>query len=299
MGPTASGKTALAVALAERLDGQIISCDSAAVFRGLDIGTAKPSPEEQARVPHHLIDVLEPSEQWSAAEFADAADAVIERLWSEGRAAILCGGTGLWMRALVRGIFRAPAIDPEVRKAVRSALEERGPRAMHAELQQIDPVAAARIESNDPQRIGRALEVFRQVGRPISELQAEHGFREARYRLLGIAPSWPREQLRTRIARRTRAMYAAGLVDEVRRCLTRGIPTDAPGLSVIGYRDAVAHLAGEMPLEDTIQQTITATRRYAKRQVNWFNHEPDVEWIDPESSPDAVLERLQARARQV
>ena len=299
MGPTASGKTALALDLAERLGGEIISCDSAAVFRGLDIGTAKPALAEQARIPHHLIDVLEPTEQWSAADFADAADEKIAALWSAGRVAILCGGTGLWMRALVRGIFRAPGIDPDVRATVRAALAERGSRAMHAELTAIDPQAAARIEPNDPQRIGRALEVFMQTGRRISALQAEHGFSERRYHLVGVAPQWPRDVLRTRIAERTRWMYAHGLLDETRRCLAAGVPPAAPGLSVIGYRDAVAHLQGRLSLEDAVQETMTATRRYAKRQVNWFNHEPDIEWIPPTESVAVVGERLQARAHGV
>ena len=299
MGPTASGKTALAVALAEALEGEIISCDSASVYRGLDVGTAKPTAEEQARVRHHLLDVIEPDAQWSAAEFADAADGVIAALGQSGKASVLCGGTGLWMRALVRGIFRAPAIDPEVRQQVRDALLARGAPALHDELAAVDPVAAGRIERNDPQRIGRALEIYRQTGRPISALQAAHGFSERRYRLVGVAPQWPREVLRGRIAERTRRMYAHGLLDEVRVCLAAGFADDAPGLTVIGYRDAVAHVRGRIPLEEAIQSTVTATRRYAKRQINWFNHEPDIEWIAPDLSTEAVAQRLRARARQV
>ena len=299
MGPTASGKTTLAVQLAERLGGEIISCDSAAVFRGLDIGTAKPTAEEQARVRHHLLDVIEPWQQWSAADFADAADRVIAAHQEEGRASILCGGTGLWMRALVRGIFRAPPIDPEIRRQVRAELAERGAPALHTELTDVDPQAAARIEANDPQRIGRALEVFRHTGRRISELQAEHGFAEARYHLVGIAPMWPREVLRARVAERTRRMYADGLVEEVEACLARGVPDDAPGLAVIGYRDAVAVVRGRKTKDEAIESTIVDTRRYAKRQVNWFNHEPDVHWIEPDDDPDAIAALLQARARQV
>ncbi len=299
MGPTASGKTALAVALAERLDAEIVSCDSAAVFRGLDVGTAKPTEGEQARVPHHLIDVIEPSEQWSAADFSAAADEVIERLWREGKNALLCGGTGLWMRALVRGIFEAPPIAPEIRAAVRAELTELGAPTQHAELARVDPVAASRIQPNDPQRIGRALEIFRQTGRPISDFQAEHAFGERRYRLIGMAPHWPREVLRARIAERTRAMYAGGLLEETQRCLDSGIPADSPGLSIIGYRDAAAHLSGQLTLDEAVQTTITMTRRFAKRQVNWFNHEPDVEWHDAPVNIDDAVARLRARAQQV
>ena len=299
MGPTASGKTALAVELAERLGAEIISCDSAAVFRGLDIGTAKPTRVERSRVPHHLIDVIEPSEQWSAAEFAAAADRVIAGLSSHGRPALLCGGTGLWMRALVRGIFQVEPIDPVIRDRVRKDLVELGAPAMHARLAAVDPRAAAKIEPNDPQRIGRALEVFHQTGRPISDHQAEHGFSERRYHLVGVAPRWDRDTLRARIAARTRWMYADGLIEETERCLAARVAPESPGLSIIGYRDAVAYLEGRLSRDAAVEATITATRRYAKRQVNWFNHEPDIEWVAPDSGPDALYERLQARGRQV
>ncbi|MEM7674429.1 MAG: tRNA (adenosine(37)-N6)-dimethylallyltransferase MiaA [Myxococcota bacterium] len=297
MGPTASGKTALAVTLAERLNAEIVSCDSAAVFDGLDVGTAKPTAEEQARVKHHLIDVIPPTQQWSAAEFAEAADSAIEGLWARGKTAILCGGTGLWMRALVKGIFRAPEIEPSLRASIRTELVERGALAMHERLRAVDPVSADRIASNDPQRIGRALEVYYQCGRPISDLQAEHGFAERRYTLIGVAPQWPRDVLRQRVAERTQRMYALGLLDEVQRCLQAGVPEDAPGLKIIGYRDAVAHLRGDLTREEAIQTTITSTRRYAKRQINWFNHEPDIEWVEPQMSVDAVWAQLRSRSQ--
>lgn len=296
MGPTASGKSALAVALCLRLGGELVTVDSAQVFRGLDIGTAKPSPEERAAVPHHLIDVIPPTAQWSAAQFAAAADAVIAEIRGRGRVPILCGGTGLWMRALVRGIFQAPDIEPEVRARIRAELLSLGPEALHARLAAVDPVAAARIQPTDPQRIGRALEVHAATGVPISTLQAEHGFREARYRLIGVALDWPRDALAARIEARTRAMYARGLVAEAAAALAAGVPPEAPGLGIIGYRDAVAVLRGEVDPAEAERRTAVATRRYAKRQRNWFNHEPEVHWLPPDLGVEAVLAHLQGRA---
>lgn len=295
LGPTASGKSALAMALAEAVDGEIVSCDSAQIFLGLDLGTAKPTAQEQARVRHHLIDVLPPTEQWSAAQYAAAADRAIAEIRGRGRIPILCGGTGLWQRALTRGIFQAPPIDPALRAEVRQALQARGPHALHEELGRVDPEAAAKIQPGDPQRIGRALEVYRQTGIPISRLQAEHGFREARYRLLAVTPQRSKEELHQRIKQRTEAMYAAGLVEEVRGLLARGIPASAPGLSIIGYRDAVQVVEGTMTLAQAVEQTETATRQYAKRQRNWWRTDSDLWPVDPQASGVQLWERLRER----
>lgn len=295
VGPTGTGKSALALRLAELAGGELVSVDSAQVFRGLDVGTAKATREERARVPHHLIDVIEPDEQWSAAQYTAAADQAIEAIRARGRQPILCGGTGLWMRALVRGIFEAPAIDPQLRAEVRAELRARGPEVMHAELAAVDPVAAGRIQPRDPQRIGRALEVYRQTGIPISTLQAAHGFGERRYALAAVAFDWPRDVLATRLAARARAMYAGGLLEEVEACLARGIGPGAPGLATIGYKEAVRHLAGELDLEAAIEATSVATRQYAKRQRNWFRHEPEVTWVSPEETAESVLALLRGR----
>ncbi len=296
MGPTASGKSALAMALCEQVGGELIAVDSAQVFRGLDVGTAKPTQAEQARLPHHLIDLISPSTQWSAADFCRAADAAIEEVRGRGRVPILCGGTGLWMRALVRGIFEAPDIDPDLRQQIRDDLVERGPEALHAELAQVDPEAAARIETRDPQRIGRALEVYRQTGTPISVLQAKHRFQDRRYNLVGVALQWPRQELRARIALRTEHIFEAGIVAETETCLAAGVAPDSPGLSIIGYRDTVRLVQGKIDRAEAIRATTVATRRYAKRQRNWFNSEPDVEWIAPDMSPGEVLTHLQGRS---
>lgn len=286
VGPTAAGKTALAIAVAQRIDAEIVSVDSAQIFRGLDIGTAKPSASELAQVPHHLIDVADPNTQWTAATFRDAADAAIADILSRGRRVLLCGGTGLWLRALVRGVFEAPEIDEEIRERIRVALKERGSAVLHQELSMVDPIAAARIHPNDPQRVGRALEVFEQTGEPISTLQAQHGFAETRYALSGVALDVDREVLNERINLRAARMYADGLVDETRARLDEGALPDGPGLSIIGYRDAVAHLRGHMTVEEAQTATAQDTRRYAKRQRNWFRSEQDVRWVRGDTSPE-------------
>lgn len=298
VGPTGTGKSDLALALAERLDGEIVSVDSAQVFRGLDIGTAKPTGEERARVPHHLIDVIEPSDQWSAAEYARAADAVIAAIAGRRRTPVLCGGTGLWLRALVQGIFEAPPIEPALRRAVREAIAVRGAPALHHELAAVDPVAAARIQPTDPQRIARALEVYRQVGVPISVLQAQHGFRERRYDLHAVGLAWSRDLLADRLAARARAMYARGLVEETRAVMARGVAPDAPGLATIGYRDATRCVLGEIAEDEAIERTIVATRQYAKRQRNWFRS-VEVAWFEPGVQVDTVHAWLRGRSATV
>lgn len=292
VGATGTGKTALAVAIGERLGGgEVVSCDSGQIYRGLDVGTASPSPEERRRAPHHLLDVLEPTEQWSAAEFAAAADAAIADIRRRGQVPILVGGNGLWFRALVRGIFSAPDITPELRAAVRAELEAKGPEVMHAELAAVDPVAAARIETRDTQRIGRALEVYRQTGTPISELQDAHGFAERRYDVRAFALDWSREPLRAHLATRVARMFENGLLEETRAALEAGVPADAPGLRIIGYKEAVGHLQGVHSLDEAVTAATTATRRYAKRQRNWFRQE-EVVWLPPDAGPDEVFHRL-------
>jgi tRNA dimethylallyltransferase len=299
VGPTATGKSELAMALAAMLGGEIVTVDSAQVFRRLDIGTAKPSMEERARIPHHLIDEIEPDQQWSAAEYARNADARIAEIEARGKVPILCGGTGLWLRALVHGIVEAPEIDPEIRSAVRREIADKGAPSMHRVLAEVDPEAAVRIQPNDPQRIGRALEVFKQVGVPLSRLQASHRFKDDRYRLIAFGIAWPRDALASRIEARTNDMYRRGLVEETRARLEEGISPEAPGLSIIGYKDAVLHVAGELSLDEAIARTAAATRQYAKRQRNWFRGVREVEWVDEKTSPGEVLALLRARLTAV
>lgn len=266
------------MAVAERTDGEIISCDSAQVFIGLDVGTAKPSPEERSRIRHHLIDEIPPTAQWTAAEFARRADQAVEAIRGRGRRPILCGGTGLWYRAWLRGIFEAPPVASELRARVSSWLEAEGSAAVHGRLAEVDPKAAARIPPGDPQRIGRALEYFLQTGQPISAAQDAHGFRAQRHEVRAFALAWPKAEAWARIADRTTRMYAEGLVDETRAALETASP-GAPGLRIIGYRDAVKVVHAELTVEAAIEATTIATRQFAKRQRNWFKHEA-VTWLE-------------------
>ncbi|TKR33780.1 tRNA (adenosine(37)-N6)-dimethylallyltransferase MiaA [Luteimonas gilva] len=295
MGPTASGKTALALAWAEKYGGEIVSVDSALVYRGLDIGAAKPTAEELARVPHHLIDLREPWQPYSAAEFANDARAAVEGIAARGRLPILAGGTGLYFQALLRGLSPMPEADADVRAEIEAEAAQRGWPALHAQLAGIDPEAAARIHATDPQRIQRALEVYRISGRPISAWQREDKPAPLPLRVLklAIAPD-DRAELHRRIERRFDAMLSAGFLDEVRRL--RAIPElrdhprplDLPSLRAVGYRQAWEHLSGETDAAAFRDRAIFATRQLAKRQLTWLRGQPDLRWFDPERDREAL-----------
>lgn len=282
MGPTATGKTALAMALAERLGGEIVSVDSAQVFRGMDVGTAKPDADELARAPHRLIDLIDPAESYSAGQFRRDALAAIDEIVAAGRTPILAGGTMLYFRALLEGIDPLPDADPAVRRAIDARAAESGWPALHAELARLDPAAAARIHPNDSQRIQRALEVRATSGRPLSEWQAGRGrgFGHAVAKI-GLIPA-DRDALHARIATRFERMLAAGLVDEVAALRARGDLTAAhPSMRAVGYRQIWAHLDGGCSLEQAVADAVTATRRLAKRQLTWLRREPDLFAVDP------------------
>jgi tRNA dimethylallyltransferase len=266
-GPTASGKTALAVELAERLGAEIVSADSQQCYRGLDAGTAKPAPEERARARHHLLDVADPEEQLDAARFLKLADAAIADIAGRGKRAIVAGGTGLWIRALLRGLLDAPGASPEFRAALREEVGKLGVPALHARLREVDPAAAAGILPNDRVRIERALEVHALVGRPLSELQREHRFAQVRYPSLIWFLDPPREVLRERIDARTRRMFAEGsLRRETEWLLARG---GGKALKIIGYGECAEALrTGDWVAAE--ERTNARTRQYAKRQRTWF-----------------------------
>ena len=266
-GPTASGKTALAVELAEKLDAEIVSADSQQCYRGLDAGTAKPSPEERSRARHHLLDVADPEEQLDAARFVRLADAAVADISARGKRVIVAGGTGLWIRALLRGLLDAPGASPELRAALREDFERLGVPALHARLAEVDPGAAARILPNDRVRIERALEVHALSGRPLSELQREHRFAQARYEALLWFLDPPREVLGQRIEARTRRMFADGsLRRETEWLLSRGA---SKALKIIGYEEmAEALRTGNFAAAE--ERTQARTRQYAKRQRTWF-----------------------------
>ncbi|MBB1089570.1 tRNA (adenosine(37)-N6)-dimethylallyltransferase MiaA [Lysobacter sp. SG-8] len=294
MGPTASGKTALAVDWAERLGGEVVSVDSALVYRRLDIGSAKPSEEERRGVPHHMLDLREPWQPYSAAEFAADARRAMDDIHARGRVPILAGGTGLYFHALLRGLSPMPEADPATRLAIEAEAAERGWPALHAALGQIDPKAAARIHATDAQRIQRALEVWRLSGRRISDWQAERPARLP-YRVLKLVLC-PRDRgtLHARIARRFDAMLAAGFLDEVRalRALPdlecHVAPLDLPALRAVGYRQAWEYLDGTGDAAAFRDRGIFATRQLAKRQITWLRGQLDARWFDPEGDRDRL-----------
>ena len=295
MGPTASGKTALAMEWAQRLGGEIVSVDSALVYRGLDIGAAKPDASMLAAVPHHLVDVREPWQPYSAAEFAVDARAAMDAIAARGKLPILAGGTGLYFQALLEGLAPMPEADPELRTTIAAEAAERGWPAMHAELASIDPHAAAKIKPTDPQRIQRALEVFRLSGKPISEWQAMPARARLPFRVLKLVLA-PRDRavLHQRIEQRFDAMLEAGFMHEVERLRALpplqavAQPLDLPAIRAVSYRQAWETLDGALAENEFRERAIFATRQLAKRQLTWLRGELDARWFDPQADRDAL-----------
>ncbi len=291
MGPTASGKTALAVSLVERYPLEIISVDSALVYRGMNIGTAKPDAATLARAPHHLLDIRDPTEAYSAAAFCDDARGLMADIVARGRVPLLVGGTMLYFRALLQGLDDLPRADAALRKQQEAEAAARGWPALHAELAAVDPVTAARLAPNDSQRIGRALEVFRLTGTPMSAL-LDRTQSELPYRVLQLAliPS-DRAVLHQRIAARFDAMLAEGLLDEVESLRrTFALTPDLPTMRAVGYRQAWAYLEGEIDFNALRETGIAATRQLAKRQLTWLRSWPDAVLLD------GLAEDLEAQA---
>ncbi|RZA30226.1 MAG: tRNA (adenosine(37)-N6)-dimethylallyltransferase MiaA [Lysobacteraceae bacterium] len=290
MGPTASGKTALAMEWALRLGGEIVSVDSALVYRGLDIGAAKPDAAMLAAVPHHLIDLRDPWQTYSAAEFAADAAQAMAGIQARGRLPILAGGTGLYFHALLQGLAPMPPADPGLRAELAAEATSRGWPALHAELASVDPLAASRIRPTDPQRIQRALEVFRGSGRPISAWQAAPARARLPFRVLRLvlAPR-DRQVLHRRIEQRFDAMLADGFLDEVaglrRLPQLQAIPQpmDLPAIRAVGYRQAWEYLDGKVTQAEFRERAIHATRQLAKRQLTWLRGRPDARWFDPQA----------------
>jgi tRNA dimethylallyltransferase len=271
-GPTASGKTALAVRLARAWGAEIVSADSQQVYRHFDVGTAKPTAEELAAAPHHLVSVVEPAEPFSAARYQELADAAIAGAAARGRPVLVVGGTGLYIRVLLHGVMPAPPADPALRAELEAAAASQGREALHAELARVDPETAARLHPADLVRVVRALEVHRLTGTPLSALHRAHGFRGSRYpfRLYVLTP--PREAQHAAIEARTRAMFEGGLLEEVRGLLARGY-RDAPPMRSVGYAQALDVVEGRLTPEEGLRLAVHATRQYAKRQGTWFRKE--------------------------
>ncbi len=303
MGPTASGKTAFALEVAERFNGEIVSVDSALVYRGLDIGAAKPSADERARVPHHLLDVRDPWQVYSAADFAHDARRAMDDIAARGRLPVLAGGTGLYFQALLEGLAALPPADAALRDRIAARAQQDGWPALHAELARIDPEAAARIHATDPQRIQRALEVFHLTGTPISHWQRDVRPAAERFpcRVLKIAVApMDRAVLHARIERRFDAMLRAGFLDEMRglRALAplrdHPVPLDLPAMRAVGYRQAWEHLDGALSTAQFRDRAIFATRQLAKRQLTWLRGELDLRSFDPERQADSLRDAVHA-----
>jgi tRNA dimethylallyltransferase len=280
VGPTASGKTDLAVRLAEKLGGEIVNADSMQVYRGMDIGTAKPSPELLSRVPHHLIDIVNPDMNFSASDFRREAAKAIDDISGRGKRVIVAGGTGLYIRALLRGLVDSPSGAGRIREELEEEAKSFGGEAMLAELARVDPVAAARLHPNDLVRIIRALEVYRLTGVPVSRQRIAHAFGEAYYSALKIGISVDRSVLYDRIDRRVEKMVADGLVDEVKYLMKNGFPPGLKSMRSIGYRQICGYIAGEFPFEEAVRLIKRDSRRYAKRQMTWFNSDNEINWVE-------------------
>jgi len=282
MGPTAAGKTDIAVRLVEALPCEIVSVDSAMIYRGMDIGTAKPDSETLLRAPHRLIDICEPTEAYSAARFCSDALVAIEEIIAAGKTPLLVGGTMLYFKALSEGLSPLPSADGAVRAMLEADAERIGWEAMHARLAQIDPEAAARIHPNDPQRIQRALEVYELTGRSLSELTSGAGREAFPYpvKKLIIAPP-ERAELHRRIALRFQQMMAQGFLDEVAGLYQQpALNSGLPAIRSVGYRQLWAHLDGELTLDEAVERAIIATRQLAKRQMTWLRAEKNEKWVD-------------------
>ena len=289
VGPTGSGKTAIAMAVAERLGAEIVNADSRQLYVGMDIGTAKPSAEERRRVPHHLIDVRRPDQPLDVAEFVAMARAAIVDIARRGRRALVVGGSGFYLRALRGGIFSGPSASPEIRREFEQIAVEQGIPFLHVELMKIDAPSASRIQRNDLYRIVRALEVHRITGIAISVHQERHRFAEREFDTLTIALEVPRKQLYEGINQRFDAMIGEGFVDEVRHLIASGYSPERPPLSSIGYREIASFIRGEVSLEESINIAKRKTRQFAKRQLTWFRNEHEVTWVDAHRGAEQAL----------
>lgn len=277
-GPTASGKSALSIDLALEFNGEIVSADSMQVFRHMDIGTAKPSKEDMRRVPHHLVDIVEPTGGYTAAQFRGDAITAITGIRSRGRNPFVIGGTGLYIKALTQGLFPGPKADPDLRKT----LEKDGRDALYERLKQIDPETAASIHPNNRVRVIRALEVYVLTGTPISTFRKDHGFRDELFECLKIGLDCPREALYKRIDERVDRMIEAGLLEETKRLFEAGFGWDLKPMLGLGYKEMAMFLRGECALPEAIALLKRNTRRYAKRQLTWFKADPEIKWFAPD-----------------
>lgn len=279
VGPTATGKSALGIALAKRFDGEVVSCDSTAVYRGFDIGTDKVPMEQRQGVPHHLVDVADPTEEYSAARYAREAAAAVRDITARGRLPILVGGTGLYFRALTRGFFPGPGRDEALRARLERIALLRGPDRLHRWLRRVDPESSRRIQSRDLKRLVRALEVYLLTGRPLTAHFAATEPPLPEYRVAAFALQIPAELTAERVARRVDAQFEQGLLNEIRDLLAAGVPETAHPFTGLVYRQALEHLKGIRGEAETRELIVRENKRYSRRQLIWFRKEPNLQWI--------------------
>lgn len=297
VGPTAVGKTALTLSLAEKVGGEVISADSMQVYRGMDIGTAKLTPAERARIPHHLIDVVEPGEAFSAADYQRLARAAVDEIASRGRIPVFSGGTGMYIRAAIDDYnFVTVSNNPRVRDELRRQARDTGLSQLYARLTDLDPPVAARVHKNDERRIIRALEVFETTGRPLSFWESQKDARQAIYDAVFIGLDRPRAELYARIDQRVETMVATGLLDEVSALMTRGMSLVAH--QALGYKEVIPFLEGRCSFQEMMETLKRETRRYAKRQLTWFRADARVQWLNISDEAKAQAEIMAILARR-
>jgi len=288
VGPTGSGKTGFAIKLARQFTAEIIGADSMQIYRHMDIGTAKPTPAEQAAAPHHMIDIVDPDADFDAAAYANMAGGIIRQTIDRGRAVFVVGGTGFYIKALIHGLFEKGPSDPAVRRRLKRQLASEGAAVLIRRLKAIDSTAAERIHPNDTYRIIRALEVFEVTGEPLTVFHRRHGFREQRFNTLEFGLSWPRPVLYQRINRRVDAMMAQGFLDEVRQLRASGYGSDLKSMQSLGYRHLAEVVSGDTRLAEAVTMLKRDHRRYAKRQLTWFAARQSVHWLTPDQTESAA-----------
>lgn len=288
IGPTASGKSTLGTALAERFHGEIVTCDALQVYRYMDIGTAKPGADERSRVPHHMLDLRDPCDDFSAGDYLRLGREALSAVRARNRIPIVVGGTGFYLRALLEGLFEGPGRCKELRQRMRSAVARRGPEVIHRALRRVDPAAAARLAPADAERNIRAYEIYLLTGQPMSWWQSQPKDSLEGFRWLKLGLLWPRAQLYARIDRRVEEMFQHGFVAEVQALMTR-FPRDCHAFKAIGYRQVAGHLEGKCSLDAAIEETQRESRRYAKRQMTWFRSDAEILWLDAAADPEMLL----------
>jgi len=287
-GPTGIGKTAVGIQLAEKFGGEIISADSMQIYRYMDIGTAKPTAAEQNRILHHLIDIVDPDEDFDAVRFAKMARQKVMQLHQRGIMPLVVGGTGLYIKALLQGLFQSNPVDPEIRERLIQETAENGSSRLHDRLKQVDPDTAERLHPNDAYRIVRALETIESTGRSISGHHQDHGFADEPFHALKICLQMDRQKLYDRIDRRVDLMIEAGFLDEVQKLLDMGYSADLKSMQSIGYRQVVDFIEGQLPWDECVRTLKRDTRRYAKRQFTWFGADQQIQWYEPGQLNDII-----------